>query len=83
MADFKCQPSTGLEAVESFRDEAADEVEAIFAGKKGECGIVHHLAGEGGALGLGDVGEIRDDAVELGLDDTEKIALEETCVANF
>ena len=83
MADFKDQPSAGLETVEGLRDEAADEVEAIGTGKQGEGGIVHDLAGEGGALGLGDVGEIRDDAVERCFDGGEEVAVEKGGVGNF
>ena len=64
-------------------DETADEVKAIVAGKKGECRIVSDLAGNRGALGFWDVGEIRDDAVERCFDGGEEITVEEGGVLDF
>lgn len=45
-------------------DELAEEVESVGAGEECECGIVEDFAGEGWAIGFGDVGEVCGDEVE-------------------
>ena len=65
------------------RNETADQVETVRAGKEGERRIVHHLASEGGTIVFRDVGKVGDDAVEAPVDGGEEVACEEAGVRNF
>jgi len=75
MADFHDEPAARFEVVEGLGDEAADQVEPIIAAEECECRVVHDLAGKGGALVFGDVGEIGDDAVKRAADRCKQVAL--------
>ena len=80
-ADLEGEEAAGAEGVEGLGDEAAVEREAVGAGVEGERGfVVADLGGEGGGVGVGDVGRVGDDGVEgrcFGGQGCEQIAFEE------
>jgi hypothetical protein len=64
-ADLEEEVAAGLEVARRLRDEAADDGEAVAAGRERDTRFVlAHLALESREVGLGDVGRIGDDDVE-------------------
>lgn len=80
-ADLEREQAGGVEMREGLRDEALVDGEAELAGEEGVGGFeVAHLRMEGRAVGLGDVGRVREDGVEgrrTRREGGEQIALEQ------
>lgn len=81
-SEFHGEQAAGAKSSVGLGDEAAVEVEAVGAGEEGGGGFeVADLGVECGAVGVGDVGRVREDGVEglgAGGKGGEEIALEES-----
>jgi hypothetical protein len=80
LAEFEDELGVWVEEGEAGVDEAADDVEAVWAAVEGEEGIAADFAAEGGDFGTGDVGEVGDDEVEGAGDFFEEVAADEAGV---
>ena len=76
-ADLEEEGAAGGEARGGFGDEAADEVESLGAAVERGGGIVADFGGEGCDFPAGDVGEVGEDEVELGVVGWKEVGLVE------